>query len=214
MTQHFTFFESYYSAVKDLDSEIKAEFYEAIFEYALYDESPSDGTNPIVKALFNMAKPNLDSSKAKREAGKQGGSKAKQSESKAKQSESEKEKEKEKEEKTKAKKEFFVNSVFSERELNILIKYRADIKKSIKTQQAATGLSNSFKQCYEKGYQFEELMNLMAEKQWVSLKLEWVEQELRNHSNKSQENKSIPILDNHGNIESYANIPVAVGGLL
>jgi len=104
MSSHFTFFESYYTAVKDLDSEIKAEFYEVIFEYALYDQEPKESSNPVVKALFKMAKPNLDNSKAKRNAGKQGGSKAKQTTSKAKQNGSktkqtvsDKEKEKEKE---------------------------------------------------------------------------------------------------------------------
>ena len=104
MSSHFTFFESYYTSVKDLDSEIKAEFYEVIFEYALYDQEPKESANPVVKALFKMAQPNLDNSKAKRNAGKQGGSKAKQSGSKpkqsgskAKQTLSDKEKEKEKE---------------------------------------------------------------------------------------------------------------------
>ena len=85
MSSHFTFFESYYTAVKDLDSEIKAEFYDVIFEYALYDQEPKESSNPVVKALFKMAQPNLDNSKAKRNAGKQGGSKAKQTTSKAKQ---------------------------------------------------------------------------------------------------------------------------------
>jgi len=94
MTTHFTFFASYYEAVEHLEPEIKAEFFDLIFKYALRDEEPKDTTTPIVKSLFMMAKPNLDTSKAKREAGKAGG---KQKLSKAKQSPSDKEKEKEKE---------------------------------------------------------------------------------------------------------------------
>lgn len=84
MTNHFTFFKSYYEAIKDLDAEIKSEYFDILFNYALYDIEPGDDASPIPKALFNMAKPNLDTSKAKREAGKQGGSKKKQTTSKPK----------------------------------------------------------------------------------------------------------------------------------
>ena len=99
MTNHFTFFASYYEAVEHLDADTKAEFFDLLFKYALRDEEPTDTTTPIAKALFMMAKPNLDSSKAKREAGKAGGkqssSKRKQTTSKPKQTPSDKEKEKE-----------------------------------------------------------------------------------------------------------------------
>ena len=97
MTANFTFFESYYQSVKDLPIEIKAEFYEVLFNYALYDVEPNNDTNPVVKAIFLMAKPNLDKSKARREAGKQGGSKPKQTKanlSKPKQTPSDKDKDK------------------------------------------------------------------------------------------------------------------------
>ena len=83
MTTHFTFFESYYESVKELDSEIKAEYYDVLFEYALYDQEPSASASPFVRALFIAIKPNLDKSKARRSAGKTGGSKPK---AKAKQS--------------------------------------------------------------------------------------------------------------------------------
>ena len=85
MTNHFTFFESYYEAVKDLDADIKAEYFDVLFMYALHDKVPDSMTTPIVKALFTAIKPNLDKSKARREAGKQGGSKRKQTVSKTKQ---------------------------------------------------------------------------------------------------------------------------------
>ena len=110
MTTHFTFFESYYESVKDLDATIRAEFYDAIFQYALYDIE-ADIKNPIVKALFILTKPNLDKSKEKAKAGQKGGKQQanskqesendKQTVSKAeansKQTVSDKEKEKEKE---------------------------------------------------------------------------------------------------------------------
>ncbi len=88
MNEHFTFFESYYAAVKDLDNDLKAEFFDVLFQYALYNQEPTEAVNPVVKALFLMAKPNLDNSKAKREAGKRGGSKPKQSGSKVEANES------------------------------------------------------------------------------------------------------------------------------
>ncbi len=101
MTTHFTFFESYYEAVKNLDAEIKAEYYQMLFEYALYDKMPIKGCSPIPEALFKSIKPNLDKSKARREAGKQGGSKReakrKQTPSKPKQTPSDKDKDKDKE---------------------------------------------------------------------------------------------------------------------
>lgn len=105
MTEHFTFFESYYQSIKELSPEIKAEFYDVLFNYALYDDDTSSDASPIVRAIFLMAKPNLDKSKARREAGKQGGSKQqakpKQKEanlSKPKQTPSDKDKDKDKEE--------------------------------------------------------------------------------------------------------------------
>jgi hypothetical protein len=105
MTTHFTFFESYYSSVKDLDNNLKAEFFDVLFQYALYDIEPISSINAVVKALFTLVKPNLDGSKQRREAGKQGGSKSKanskQTESKQearqKQVPSDKEKEEDKE---------------------------------------------------------------------------------------------------------------------
>lgn len=105
MTTHFTFFESYYSSVKDLDNDLKAEFFDVLFQYALYDIEPDSSVNAVVNALFILVKPNLDGSKQRREAGKQGGSKSKASskqteskqEAKQKQVTSDKDKEEDKE---------------------------------------------------------------------------------------------------------------------
>jgi len=190
MHSHFTFFASYYEAVKDIEPLLKAEFFDVLFEYALNDKEPPTTTTPIVKALFMMAKPNIDSSKQKRENGKQGGSKpkantkqteantkqteanTKQTEANTKQSGSDKEKEKEKE------KEIDKDiGVFSEIEFQKINSYRKLLKKPIKTQQAITGISNNFKECYEHGYSFEELFEIMQTKQWQTIKLEWAVKE-------------------------------------
>ena len=102
MTTHFTFFASYYDSVERLDSSTKGEFFDVLFKYALRDEMPSNDVNAVVLALFTMAKPNLDKSKAKRESGQAGGkqtaskpqAKVKQTASKSEKDASDKEKEK------------------------------------------------------------------------------------------------------------------------
>jgi hypothetical protein len=195
MTGHFTFFESFYTSVKDLDSSIKSEYYEVIFEYALYDNEPDDTVNPVVMALFTLSKPNIDKSKARRESGRNGGrskqtasktkqivSKTKQTASKTKQNEangkqvpSDKDMDKDKEKKTKAKKDFFDTGVFSKLEFEELSKYRAMIKHPFRTQQAVNGVSKAFMECYSHGYSFGDLFNLMAEKQWKTINLAWLE---------------------------------------
>lgn len=107
MTNHFTFFASYYDSIEHLDNDTKAEFLDVLIRYALRDELP-EAISPVVKALFTMAKPNLDQSKARRKAGAKGGkqtpskpeAKRKQNASKPeaplKQTPSDKEKEKDK----------------------------------------------------------------------------------------------------------------------
>ena len=68
MTDHFTFFQSYYDCVEMLDVQTKGEFFDVLFKYALRDESPETSVNPIVLALFTLAKPNIDISKAKQKS--------------------------------------------------------------------------------------------------------------------------------------------------
>lgn len=105
MSTHFTFFASYYDSVECLDSSTKGEFFDVLFKYALRDEVPMSSINPVVMALFTMAKPNIDKSKAKREAGQAGGkqngskteAKRKQTKSCLTESVSDKDKEKDKE---------------------------------------------------------------------------------------------------------------------
>ena len=80
--KQFTFFSSYYEAVKELPPEIRAEFYDAVIPYAIYGTEP-ETTNPVVKALFVLVKPSIDVSRTKASAGKKGGeANSNQSESK------------------------------------------------------------------------------------------------------------------------------------
>ena len=79
----FTFYRSFWDAIKELPAKSKAEVVCAICAYALEGEAPKlSGTS---KAIFTLIKPTLDASARKAEIGKLGGSKEK---AKDKQSES------------------------------------------------------------------------------------------------------------------------------
>ena len=67
----FTFYRSFYEAIKELGADEQAAAYNAICAYAL------DGIEPEItgaaKAVFLLAKPNLDNARRKAENGKRGG---------------------------------------------------------------------------------------------------------------------------------------------
>ena len=98
----FTFYRSYYEAVKHLNKSDRAAVLMAICAYALDEELPSLSGTPA--AIFALVKPTLDTSRKKAESGKRGGeseANGKQTASKQqanrKQTEREKEDEKENE---------------------------------------------------------------------------------------------------------------------
>lgn len=98
----FTFYRSYYEAVKHLNKSDRSAVLMAICAYALDEELPSLSGTPA--AIFALVKPTLDTSRKKAESGKRGGdseANRKQTESKPqanrKQTEREKESEKENE---------------------------------------------------------------------------------------------------------------------
>ena len=75
--KQFTFYESFFDAISCIPSkEDRADAYEAIAGYALKGEEPPDGISPMVRAIYLLAKPTLDTSRQKSEAGKVGGKKA------------------------------------------------------------------------------------------------------------------------------------------
>jgi hypothetical protein len=96
----FTFYRSFWEAIKPLPKKDKLPILEAVIAYALDGDEPK-GLSSTQSACFLLVKPNLDSARKKAASGKQGGSKpkanGKQTESKQKQPASEKENEKEKE---------------------------------------------------------------------------------------------------------------------
>ena len=82
----FTFYESFYKAIKRLkDPSERAQFYDAVCEYALYGNQPDiDSLSDLAAIAFELIKPNLDAGRKKAENGKCGGSyKQKESKSKA-----------------------------------------------------------------------------------------------------------------------------------
>lgn len=81
----FTFYESFYKAIKRLkDPSERAQFYDAVCEYALYGNQPDiDSLSDLAAIAFELIKPNLDAGRRKAENGKSGGS-SKQKESKPK----------------------------------------------------------------------------------------------------------------------------------
>lgn len=96
----FTFYRSFWEAIKGLPKKDRLPILETIISYALDGTTPSSLSQSQF-AFFLLVKPTLDAARKKAANGKQGGSKKeandKQTESKPKQTESKKEKEKEKE---------------------------------------------------------------------------------------------------------------------
>lgn len=90
----FTFYSSFWEAVKCLPDEMFVPTVKAICTYALDGIVPE--LEPIPKAIFSVIKPNLDSARHKAEIGKRGGSKGKtEAREECKQGETESKKEKE-----------------------------------------------------------------------------------------------------------------------
>lgn len=68
----FQFFRSFYDAARKIpDKEMQADFLMAICEYALNGNPPEE--TGIIGALFELVKPNLDTSRKRAQAGRVGG---------------------------------------------------------------------------------------------------------------------------------------------
>ena len=72
----FTFYRSFYDAVKDLPEEDRLVVYENMIAYAL-DKKVPDLHNGVQKTAFILVKPVLDAAWKKAMSGRQGGSKPK-----------------------------------------------------------------------------------------------------------------------------------------
>ena len=77
----FTFYRSFWEAIKVLPKKDRLPILEAIISYAL-DGAPPSALSQSQLAFFSLVKPTLDSSRKKAESGKQGGKTPKQTESK------------------------------------------------------------------------------------------------------------------------------------
>lgn len=73
MVRGFTFFESYYEAIAELEPEDQLAVYDAITRYSLYGFEPE--LSGVAKAIFAMAKPTIDRCQMRKEAGSHGGRK-------------------------------------------------------------------------------------------------------------------------------------------
>ena len=76
--KQFTFYRSYWDAVRELPEGDKLPVLEAIISYALDGEVPTSLTQ-VQKAFFTICKPTLDTARKKAESGKRGGEAVKES---------------------------------------------------------------------------------------------------------------------------------------
>ena len=72
MNESFVFYKSFYEAAAALEPADRLAFYEALAEYAICGEDP-DIESPVARAMFIMAKPQLDANEKRRENGQKGG---------------------------------------------------------------------------------------------------------------------------------------------
>ena len=73
MRDGFIFYESFRDAIRGLPAEAQLLLYNAIADYALYDEKPDFGGDGIAQGFFTLIKPQIDANIRKRENGKRGG---------------------------------------------------------------------------------------------------------------------------------------------
>lgn len=72
MRENIIFYRSFAESAREIPDEDRLAFYDALLAYAFDDEDPED-INGIAKALFIIAKANIDANNRKAEAGKRGG---------------------------------------------------------------------------------------------------------------------------------------------
>lgn len=70
--ESFIFYRSFYDAIKCMPSEVQAEIYPAICEYALFGKLPKN-LSDVAKGMFTLIKPNIDTNTARYVDGTKGG---------------------------------------------------------------------------------------------------------------------------------------------
>lgn len=72
MRESFVFYRSFYESAKHLPSEVQCEVYNAIMEYALNSNLPTE-LSTIANSIFILIKPQIDKNNKRYENGKNGG---------------------------------------------------------------------------------------------------------------------------------------------
>ena len=71
MNDSFVFYKSFYEAALELDASDRLEFFDALTQYAITGKEP-DIESPVARAIFKMARPQIDANEKRREDGKKG----------------------------------------------------------------------------------------------------------------------------------------------
>lgn len=71
MNDSFVFYKSFYEAALELDAPDRLEFYDALTQYAIAGKE-ADIESPVARAIFKMARPQIDANVKRREDGKKG----------------------------------------------------------------------------------------------------------------------------------------------
>lgn len=73
--ESFIFYRSFYEAIRCMPTDVQAEIYPAICEYALFGKLPKN-LSEVAKGMFTLIKPNIDVNTTRFENGKKGGRKS------------------------------------------------------------------------------------------------------------------------------------------
>lgn len=73
--ESFIFYRSFYEAIKCMPTDVQAEIYPAICEYALFGKMPKN-LSDMARGMFTLIKPNIDVNTSRFENGKKGGRKS------------------------------------------------------------------------------------------------------------------------------------------
>ena len=71
MNDSMVFYKSFYDAIQGLEPELRLEIYDAVMEYALYGEEPTD-ISLMANTVFTLIKPQIDANNRRKENGKKG----------------------------------------------------------------------------------------------------------------------------------------------
>jgi len=168
----FIFYRSIYESAQALNSDDRLAFYEAVMKFSLdFKESELGG---VPEAFFTLVRPTLDKSNKGYVSGKKNNPTKHPKRVTPKHPTDNKDKDKDKD----IYKPFFLST----EQMDNIITYRREIKKPLKTIRGKKGIETAFKECMSK-YTFDEVFDTMLKKEWQSVKLEWLEKEIKPANN-------------------------------